>query len=85
MYKSDTLWFNALVIVSSIGTGLLADETFRVMVGDNIGWIGTVLGIIGVILRLTTTKPIEITKDNPQGLNPVDNALRKEAEDHDLV
>ena len=56
--KSKTVWLNVLLIISSIGTGLLADDTFRTLVGDNIGWIGSVIGVVGVVLRIFTTKPL---------------------------
>ena len=56
--KSKTLWLNILLVISSIGTGLLADDTFRALVGENIGWIGSIVGLIGIVLRIYTTKPL---------------------------
>ncbi len=60
--QSKTLWFNGLLVASSVGTALLADENFRILIGNNIETAGAIVGVIGILLRLVTGKQIEITK-----------------------
>lgn len=50
--------FNILLIISSVGTALMADENFKALLGDNIGLIGAAVGVAGFFLRFNTTTPI---------------------------
>ena len=56
--KSKTVWFNLLLVLISVGTFLINDEVFKQMVGDNIGIIGTIVGVLGFILRAFTSEPL---------------------------
>lgn len=56
-YKSETYWFNiALAIIGFVemNLGLLKDN-----LGDSYGIVVIVVGIVGIMLRNTATKPIE--------------------------
>ena len=61
--SSETMWFSfALVLFSSIA-GVVDSVEFSNLVGDNYGWIGTVLGLIVAYLRFKTTTPISTHKN----------------------
>ena len=56
-YKSETYWFNiALAIIGLVEANM---SLLKNNLGDNYGIIVIVVGVIGIILRHTTTKPIE--------------------------
>ena len=63
-HKSETLWVNALIIISAVGTALLADDTFKAVIGDSIGLIGAFIGLVGIVLRISTSKPLGYDYDN---------------------
>ena len=57
--ESRSIWFYALSIVTTVGTALLADENFKSLLGDNIGYITGLMALVGLWLRFTTSKAIE--------------------------
>ncbi len=74
---SKTLWFNILTIVAMVGASLLADETFREIVGSHAIFLIVAINVVNVWLRTQTTKPLgnpEVVEDKK--LNPVDQALK---------
>ena len=77
--ESKTLWFNILTIVAMVGGSLLADESFRDLIGTNAIFVIVGINIVNMWLRANTTKPlsnIKVTKDKK--LNPLEQALKDE-------
>lgn len=52
--SSKTNWFALALVIASQVTELLKDEAVIAFLGNNIGWIGTVVGIAVFILRQYT-------------------------------
>ena len=80
---SKTLWFNILTTVGMVGASLLADESFRDMVGSHAIFLIVGVNIVNVWLRTQTTKPLgnpEVTEDKK--LNPLEQALK---DDNDAI
>ena len=56
--ESRSLWFYTLSIVATVGTALLADQNFKDLIGDNVGYVTGLMALVGIGLRLITTRPI---------------------------
>ena len=56
--ESKSIWFYTLSIIVTVGTALLADENFKDLLGDNIGYVTGLMAVVGIGLRLVTTRPI---------------------------
>ena len=69
--KNDTNLYYILLMVSSVLTALYADETFKMLIGDHIGKIGTAITIIGIGVRWL--KPRGETKSNLDILDDDEN------------
>ena len=80
--ESKSLWFNVLTIISLVGASLLADESFREIVGGYAIYFIIAVNIINMVIRVYTVKPLEIHKHKPPPiLDPLEEALRKDAEE----
>lgn len=58
--QSKTIWMNTIIIIMSLGTFLVSDPKVTELLGDNVGYIGAVVGILGIILRTMTNTGIEM-------------------------
>ena len=58
--QSKTIWVNTIIIVISLGSFLITDPKVVELLGDNIGYIGTAVGILGILLRTLTNTGIEM-------------------------
>lgn len=81
---SKTLWFNVLSIIGVVLTDVLASPEFRAEYGGEVIWIMIAGALANVLLRFGTKEPIVI-RPQPKPLNPVDQALADEAEEHGMV
>lgn len=81
--QSKTIRLNLLSLVSVALTALLADPTFSETVG---ALMVMILNVVLIFIRMfdTDTKIDGIVTPKPE-LNPLEEALRKEAEEHELV
>ncbi len=76
---SKSIWFNTLSILSMILGSLLADESFRDLIGKHAIYIIIGLNIVNMVIRNYTIKPLEFGKDNNEKkLNPIDQALKND-------
>ena len=60
-YKSKTYWFN--IAIAIVGLMQINVELFRNILGDNCGIAVVIIGVVGILLRNTTTDPIKGTKN----------------------
>ena len=56
--QSKSIWFYTLSLVATVGTALMADDNFKQLMGDNMGWVTGIMAVVGIGLRLVTTRPI---------------------------
>ena len=77
--KSKTLWFNTLSIIAIAIASLQGSPEFKEAIGGYIYWLMAIGAIINAILRFYTIEPITSQKKQ---LNPLDAALRQDAEEH---
>ena len=66
--QSKSIWFYTLSLIATVGTALIADENFKNLMGDNIGYVTGFMAIVGIGLRLVTSQPIG--KENLKVLEP---------------
>ena len=64
--QSKTIWFYTLSLIATVGTALLADENFKNLLGDNIGYVTSAMAFVGIALRLVTDKGIEIKRKHQE-------------------
>ena len=65
---SKSIWFYSLSLISTVGVALMADENFKQLMGENMGWVTGAMAVVGLWLRLVTTRPIG--KENLKVLEP---------------
>ena len=82
--ESKSIWFNGLSIVSLVGASLLADDSFRELVGNSAIYLIIGVNVINMVIRGYTTKPLSRKKE-PEILDPLEEAFRRDAEENDLV
>jgi len=82
-WASKTVWFNMLSVVAIVITELSASPEFKELIGAQIYLVMIAGAVVNGMLRQYTVKPLT-TNPQPQ-LNPVDEALRKEAEENGLT
>ena len=56
--QSKSIWFYSLSLIATVGTALMADDNFKQLMGDNMGWVTGIMAVVGIGLRLVTTRPI---------------------------
>ena len=81
--ESKVLWFNILSVIAIIITELSASPEFRELIGGKVYLIMIAGAVVNGMLRQYTVKPLT-TNHQPLN-NPIDEALRKEAEDNGLI
>lgn len=74
--QSRSIWFYSLSLIATVGTALLADENFKSLLGDNIGYVTGLMAVVGIGLRIVTSRPIGYD-DN----NAVEEALKQDMVD----
>lgn len=79
--QSKSIWFNTLSIIALVGGALLADESFRELVGAYSVYLIIAVNVINMIIRGYTDKPLaRETKPKDKKLNPLEQALADESE-----
>ena len=82
--ESKSIWFNGLSIISLVGASLLADESFRELVGGFAIYLIIGINVVNMIIRTYTIKPLVLKKPKEK-LNPLEQALQDDAEDGDMI
>ena len=82
--QSKSIWFNGLSIVSLVGASLLADESFRELIGGFAIYLIIGVNVVNMVIRSYTVKPLVIKKAKIK-LNPLEQALIDEAEEDELT
>ena len=63
--ESKSLWFNVLSIISIASASLLADESFREIIGGYAVYLIIFVNVVNMIIRMYTVKPLEMRKEKP--------------------
>ena len=69
--QSRSLWFYTLTLITTVGTALLADENFKDLIGNNVGYVTGAMAVVGIWLRLISTTQI-VSKKNLEILDETD-------------
>ena len=84
IFQSKNIWFNVLSICAIALAELQASTELKEVLGANAFWLMIAGATVNMLIRFYTDKPIAVIKPKSD-LNPVDEALREEAENNGLV